>query len=291
MVVNRLQPIEVVQLGEILDGLAREGVAKRGYSCGLVVGQLAVAVGIPLLDTYFPDGGVAEADGLLAEVLRLNADDNLLPAVIAVAAAADALSVAGRQVGQIVVAVALSAPAPVDVVAQVAVVAVGHKSVTHLGIGTADIDGTARLHLVIHDAVPLVVAGHRRVVHIAYRLAIAEILGESLVGVMRLRSRRGVGVVHLGRHTAVEHQLGHGALLELGGRAVGVAHVVPVERRSGLDARHADTLRPRRVARNGRRRLSHRLLALVVQYLGHRRGHAARHRPATGIQRTEVVIG
>ena len=281
---------EVVQLLEVLDGHALEGIAEGGHGGRLGVGELAVLVGIPVGQAYALHRGISDAHGFLHIVLRLYSHDNLLVVVVAVVAAAYALAVAGSQVGQVVQAVALSAPAPVDVVALV-LVAVGHEGMAHGGVGAAHVDGSSGGHLGVDDAVPLVVAGHVGVGHEAYRRAVAEVFGKGLVGVARLCPRRGAGIVHLDGGSAVEHEVGHGLLLQVGGRGVGVLHVVPVDGRACGNGVHVYLLGPCVEGGNLGGGLGDRLLAVVVQDLGHGRGHAARHRTAAAVERAGIVVG
>ena len=162
------QTREVIQFLECLDGRALEHGADVLHIGRLAVGQLAVAVAVEVVETELLHSSIGKRHGLLAIVLRLNAHDDFAIAVIAVVRAADAL-LSGRQLGQQVVAVARAAPAPVDMVLQVAVVAVGHKGVTSLIIRTADVDGTSGGNLGVDNAVPLRVAGHRLVADVAHR--------------------------------------------------------------------------------------------------------------------------
>ena len=142
---------------------------------GFAIAQMAIAVLVEGVGEQLSCCDVSNGHGLLHVVLRLNANDNLAPAIVAVAAAADAL-LARRQVRQVVVAVAQSAPSPVDMVEAVAVVAVAHKGVASLAVGTADVDGAPLGQFVVDELVPLVVA--RSIADIADTVAEAKIVAQ-----------------------------------------------------------------------------------------------------------------
>ena len=69
-------------------------------------------------------------------------------------------------------------------VAVVAVVAVAHEGMSSAGVGTADINRTLCLDLVVDDIVPLGIVGN--IIYKLDRGTIAEILDKGLVGIVRL---------------------------------------------------------------------------------------------------------
>ena len=209
---------EVVEFVEGGYGAAFESVAQVGDGSGLAVGERAVAVGVECLGAEALDGCHLEGNGARAEVDRLDADDAFALLAVAAVGAADALA-AGQQAGEEVVAIGAStAPAPVDVVAEVAVVAVAYEGVASGAVGTAEVHGSRVSHLVVDHGVPLYLGEAFTVeVVVLDRFAEAEIGGQRVGHLVGVGAGGRVGVTHLHRRAAVPHQVGNGFLLLGGG--------------------------------------------------------------------------
>ena len=119
-----------------------------------------------------------------------------------------------------------------------------------------------------------------------HRAAIAEVGLQCLGNPIRVGTRRAVGIVHLHRHAAVVHEVGHCQALCVGFAArIGIAHVGPVDGRT-----HGNTFNVQGgpggvgggavVGRNVGQRFGHRLVALVIHHLCHGRCHTSRNRCA-----------
>ena len=120
---------QFVETDEGIDVLENVGEAEHGLC--LCLAQLAIFVGIPVVHTDFLGDAIVELDDIFARCILGNADDGTL--VEGVAAFAGMLVFIGVEQGELEIAVAFAAPAPVDVVEAVAVIAVADKAMAALG--------------------------------------------------------------------------------------------------------------------------------------------------------------
>ena len=202
-----------------------------------------------------------------------------------------------RKVGKQIIAVALATPSPIDVIVEVAVVAIADKSVASLRVSAAEVEGTTVGQFVVAYFIPSLV-DVVALLNILHRRTVAEVGPQRLCHTVGIGSGGGIGVVHLHRHTTVEHQIGNGLTLHSSLTAVVVvAHVCPVDgctfwNTINMQLSVDGMLRRSHIGWNGCQRAIGRLVTLVVHDLCHCRSHTTRHRaPQTEIVWTVLVVG
>ena len=85
------QSLEVVELVERGDFLSFEHGSDGCDLCCFTKTEFSVAIGIPVFDTKFLDGGIRNRHLLLSVVVGLATDDRILVLVVSIAAASDSL--------------------------------------------------------------------------------------------------------------------------------------------------------------------------------------------------------
>ena len=202
-----------------------------------------------------------------------------------------------RKVGEQIVTVALATPSPIDVIVEVAVVAITDEGVARLRVGAAEVEGATVGQLVVAHLIPFLV-GVVALLDVLHGRTVTEVGPQRLSHAIGIGSRGGIGVVHLHRHAAIKHQVCNGFALHCCCAAVvAVAHVCPVDGCSFRDSVDMQLsvdgmLRGSHIGRNGSQRAIGRLIALVIHNLSHSRCHTTRHRASLSeIVRAVLVVG
>ena len=161
---------------------------------------------------------------------------------------------------------------------------------TSLAVGTTQVESASVGELVVEHLVPLVVRVGR-LLYVLHGRTIAKVSFQGIGNAIAVGTRGRVGIVHLYRHTAIQHQIGNSlALNSTLAAVIAIAHIGPINGCTLWNAIDVQltidfVLGRGRIGWDGSQGTVGGLVALIVHNLCHGSSDTSRH----GLAKAKVV--